>query len=945
MGMDEEFFQHPDGDALLSAAQGILPDGGSFQLVPRLDLSSVPPTLSLKAGESRFTYIRDLPAFLDALHEREPFEISKNLSFIPAWMRLSVPAQALCDILDAYVTALDSVQDPVSGRDRRDLPLPGGMLKLVLKALEPLRFLLKAGGEEQAQQGIEEAALPLFFRLGYDIRGVVLTGSYQEAARAVTEDAAYALLNQTLVTLSPTDRALMRALPHIPPQEEFTYRFSRSQTPRVFADLLPFLQRGQAVVMEESLQERLLKFSLKAKIYLDREGAGIAAKVVFQYGSFEVDPFQLDQSLPSYLLRDAAGERRVMDLLASFGFRARTGRADLQNTDLIFEFLMKGVSDLHRLGEVYLSQAFRQLTPRAPTLSAHMRMKAGRVSLALADDGQFSDEMIPLMQALSKRKKYFRYKNGAFITLDDAHEWQELADAYLQSLDSHKDTRDLPAMRAHYLAALIERDGLNVTFDEGLRQAVALDPENIQSPIPGLFEYQQRGFRWICALHILGLGGILADEMGLGKTAQMIAAVEYFARSEPARLPSLIVSPTTLLYNWQSEVERFVPGLHSVVISGSRHLREKALKEALKDPAVDLIITSYPLLRQDIALYEPVRFRFAVLDEAQNIKNFTSQTARTAKRVNAQSRLALTGTPMENNVTELWSLFDFVLPGYLFSAREFIRRYEDGRNAEELRLRIRPFLMRRLKADVMAQLPEKLSTTMYCEMGAEQRRVYQAALLKSRLWVHELLEKKGLDSSRIEVLSAITQLRQICCHPQLRLPEYTGESAKLELLMDMLPDAVRSGRRVLLFSQFTSMLKLIRPRLDQAGIPSLYLDGDTSSQERLALAERFNEGQEPVFLISLKAGGTGLNLTGADMVIHYDPWWNPTSEDQANDRAHRLGQDKVVQVVHLITRNSIEEAVVDMGHRKRRLFDRLITPGEAMPQKLSRADVLKLFEK
>jgi len=296
-------------------------------------------------------------------------------------------------------------------------------------------------------------------------------------------------------------------------------------------------------------------------------------------------------------------------------------------------------------------------------------------------------------------------------------------------------------------------------------------------------------------------------------------------------------------------------------------------------------------------------------------------------------------------VTELWSLFDFVLPGYLYSAREFIRRYEDGRHAEELRLRIRPFMMRRLKADVMAELPDKYSSTMYCEMGPDQRRIYQAALLKSRSWVNELMAKKGLDGSRIEVLSAITLMRQICCHPLLSMEDYTGESAKLELLMDVLPDALKSGRRVLLFSQFTSMLKIIRERLDQAGIPSLYLDGETSAQERMALAERFNQGQDPVFLISLKAGGTGLNLTGADMVLHYDPWWNPTAEDQANDRAHRLGQDKTVQIIHLITRNSIEEAVVEMGRRKRRLFDRLITPGEKMPQKLSQDDVLRLFEK
>lgn len=944
--MDVERLEPQMGDcqALLDAAQGVLPEGSALVLLPVLSLRDGRITLGLKAGEGRLSQVKDIPAFLDAIRTRSPYAVSKTFTFSPAWMRLQEGARDLCEVLAAFVQVMEQ-HAPLTGQDRRFLPLAGGLVKLLLKPLSGLCFLLSLDGQETLQEGIPDATLPLLFRLAYDIRGVVLYGAWQEAVQPFALGDAHAVLGGSLVKLSDADAALLRTLPLCPPGEEFVFRFSRAQTPRVFADLLPFLQRGQAVVLEEALQRRLLKYPLKTRVYLDREGDGIAARVLFAYGPQEADPFAGARNLPAYLLRDAIGERRAMDLLAQYGFRARTGRADLQDADLIFEFLMRGVAELHRVGEVYLSQAFRLLTPRAPSLTGHLRLKSGRVSLELADKGQVTDEMIPLLQALSRRKKYFRYKDGAFVTLDDAREWQALAEAYLDSLDKHQDGRDLPAMRAFYLAALMERNKLPATLDEGVREALALDPAGLESPVAGLFDYQLRGFRWICSLHLLGLGGILADEMGLGKTAQMIAAIAHFVDAEPARLPSLIVSPTTLLYNWQTELEHFAPGLVSRVIAGSKPAREKALASALSQGGCDVLITSYPLLRQDIAIYERARFRFAVLDEAQNIKNFTSQTARTARRLNAQTRLALTGTPMENNVTELWSLFDFVLPGYLGSARDFIRRYEDGRSAEELRLRIRPFLMRRLKSDVMAELPGKLSQTLYCEMGQEQRRPYQAALLKSRAWVNELLAQKGLDGSRIEVLAAITLLRQICCHPLLAIPDYAGGSAKLDLLMEVLPESLQNGRRVLLFSQFTSMLKIIRERLDTAGIPSLYLDGETPAQERVILAERFNEGHEPVFLISLKAGGTGLNLTGADMVIHYDPWWNPTAEDQANDRAHRLGQDKTVQVLHLITRRSIEEAVVDMGKRKRRLFDRLITPGEALPTKLSREDVLKLFEK
>ncbi len=435
--------------------------------------------------------------------------------------------------------------------------------------------------------------------------------------------------------------------------------------------------------------------------------------------------------------------------------------------------------------------------------------------------------------------------------------------------------------------------------------------------------------------------------MGLGKTAQMIAAILHFKQADPHRLPSLIVTPTTLMHNWISEIRRFAPELTAQVLSGGKAVREKQLKALVtgEAEAPDVLITSYPLLRQDIAAIAKMRFRFAVLDEAQHIKNMASLAARAAKRINAATRMALTGTPMENNVSELWSLFDFCLPGYLPPLRPFLQRYDEGRSAEDLRMRIRPFLMRRLKKDVMAELPDKLETTLYAQMYPDQRRVYDAALMKSRARVHELLRVKGLPSSRIEVLAAITLLRQICCHPKLALAEYRGDSAKVDLLMDLLPEALANGHRMLIFSQFTSLLKLIRPRLHRAGIPSLYLDGDTPAAERLKLAEQFNEGASPVFLVSLKAGGTGLNLTGADMVIHLDPWWNPTAEEQANDRAHRLGQDKDVQILHLITPDSIEEAVVAMGVRKRRLFDRLITPGESMPQRLSQEEILQLFEK
>ncbi|NLD83336.1 MAG: DEAD/DEAH box helicase, partial [Clostridiales bacterium] len=464
------------------------------------------------------------------------------------------------------------------------------------------------------------------------------------------------------------------------------------------------------------------------------------------------------------------------------------------------------------------------------------------------------------------------------------------------------------------------------------------------SPVTCLRPYQERGYVWLMSLHALGMGGILADDMGLGKTIQMLSALLSCVQNDPVRKPSLIVAPTSLTYNWLSEAARFTPQLTVMLLSGSQAVRAEQI-EKLKGPdAPDLVITSYPLIRRDIALMKDIPFRFAVLDEAQQIKNIQSVGAHAVKQLTADTRIALTGTPMENHAGELWSLFDFVLPGYLPRYTDFLHRWGEGSNAEDLRRRIRPFLMRRLRSDVLGELPERLESVLMAELPPEQRRVYDAALLQKRDRLDRILRDRGLSRGRAEVLSAITELRQICCHPALCLPDYDGISGKMEMLMDVLPPALAAGRRALIFSQFTSMLHLIEKRFRQEGIPYLYLDGETPAAQRVDLCRRFNEGETNVFLISLKAGGTGLNLTGADLVIHYDPWWNPTAEEQATGRAHRIGQTKKVEVIRLVVHHSIEEQVLQMSGRKRRLFDQLITPGEEMPTRLTEKDILSLFD-
>ena len=328
------------------------------------------------------------------------------------------------------------------------------------------------------------------------------------------------------------------------------------------------------------------------------------------------------------------------------------------------------------------------------------------------------------------------------------------------------------------------------------------------------------------------------------------------------------------------------------------------------------------------------------MDEAQYIKNAMSVGAGAVKQLKAKTRFALTGTPMENHPGELWSIFDFVLPGYLLSFAQFMHRFGTGEELDVLRKRIRPFLLRRLKGDVLTELPEKNEIVMMADMTEEQRRVYQASLLRLRPQVEGMLGGRN----RIEVLAAITELRQICGHPSLVLEDYAASSGKLDMLLDILPGALEAGHRALIFSQFTRMLRILQRRLEAAGVQCMYLDGETPPKRRIEMVDQFNGGTGQVFLISLKAGGSGLNLVGADTVIHFDPWWNPAAEDQATDRAHRIGQKNTVNVIRMITRGSIEEQVVRLGDRKRELFDQMITAGEAMPTQLTAEDIRALFE-
>ncbi|MGI6215845.1 MAG: DEAD/DEAH box helicase, partial [Christensenellales bacterium] len=721
-----------------------------------------------------------------------------------------------------------------------------------------------------------------------------------------------------------------------------TFNFKKSNIPRVMGELLPSIMRSAPVHFDDRLSKSVIRVPFRSKIFLDKDGTAITAKVNFQYGDINIDPFIINDGAPVLLLRDSAGEKSVMDALAESGFKVRKGHAFIDKSDEIWRFLTEGVNHLSDVSQVFFSNDFKKLNIRKPKFSAYLKTSKNSLQLEMLDDGTPVEELLPLLEAIRLRRNYFRYRDGTIISLESTENWQELAQAYLDANELSTEETQVNAYRAAYLNTLIKEKNLPVEFDKETIKRAAVRTEEISSPIDGLYTYQKRGFEWLVSLWKLNMGGILADEMGLGKTLQALAAISYVQKNSEFPKPNIVIAPTSLLFNWQSEADRFTPDLNTAVLSGSRSKRAKIIADFDKSKP-DIIITSYPIMRREAEKLSNIDFSYAVLDEAQYIKDPSSLTARSVKKINADCRIALSGTPMENNVGELWSLFDFVLPGYLPNYREFLRRYDEGKNAPDLRKRIRPFLMRRLKKDVMSELPPKIERTCFAGMESSQRRIYQAVLLQKRETMQELYDRNVLFKNGGEVLAAITELRQICCHPNLVLKNFQGESGKLNLLMDLLPSLLENGHKVLLFSQFTKMLAIIKNKLAFLGIEYMYLDGNTPSKERLEMAENFNRGSCQLFLISLRAGGTGLNLTGADTVIHFDPWWNPTTEDQAIDRAHRVGQEKAVQVLRLVTKDSIEEKVIALGESKRQLFDKLVTPGEMMPEKLSDKDILDLF--
>ncbi len=719
----------------------------------------------------------------------------------------------------------------------------------------------------------------------------------------------------------------------------------------------PLLRPHVALHIDSTLHERLIPPDLDIHLRLDYPWPNtVRGKVTFRYGKQSFNPLDNEAETPSF--RDQKKEKAFTDLLYKLHFSQNEDELLLLGEDALFDLLHDGLEKLMAYATIDIEDRLSNIRPKAakaPRMNA--AMNHGMIELNFDESLYPKEELVRILEAYRENKKFIRLSDDTF--LDIVNPVVAQLNAFMEDVGMRpdalmRDEIELPGYRAGRLMELAETGGLGVHVDESLSNlAKRLNRVNAKNtPLPAglnaeLRPYQVTGFNWFVNLSELGMGGILADDMGLGKTLQTIAFLLHRKELAP-EATSLIVVPTSLIYNWEEELTRFAPSLPYRIISGHADERRQMLAE---EPSGCLLITSYATLRRDAEYYEKMSFDTIIADEAQYIKNSYTQNAQSLKGLTARYRFALTGTPMENALADLWSIMDFCMPGYLHHWTAFknifeipIARYENSERLQRLQRLMTPFLLRRVKSDVLAELPDKIETTLYAELSGEEARIYQSQLALSQKTFLESLSGTNVNRSRIKILALLMRLRQVCCSPALFLDGFNHPSAKLRLALDVIRERLDSGHQLVLFSQFTSMLDLIAIELDELDIPYLMLTGQTRSDERMQLVNRFQNKEVPVFLISLKAGGVGLNLTAADTVIHYDPWWNQSVENQATDRTHRIGQKETVHVIRLICKNTIEEKIMALKAKKAALAEQIVGESKSFLGTLTEDDLRTLFD-
>ena len=685
---------------------------------------------------------------------------------------------------------------------------------------------------------------------------------------------------------------------------------------------------------------------LKPEFFIYEENSKIYCDVFLSYGDLKINVLNENKNTDAFIRDYKKEEQLIMKIEKTSFIKMKNRFMFIGKDEELLNILRKRESSIQSLGEVILGKGLNnRKIYNLDSINADLYGMDGYYDFSYNIGDVNGEELNNAFEAYRGNNKFYKTKSNGFIDFEDdsIRNFFSIIESLRINEDSEYGNIKLEKGNAIALYENLKNRGLRFNKVSEEIQEIENKLANINNneiALPDNFkgtlrDYQVKGFKWLKTLSEVGFGGILADEMGLGKTIQIIA----FMLSEQNK-KTFIVCPTSLIYNWKEELQKFAPSLKVLIVHGPERI---TTIDSICE--YDVILTTYGTLRIDIDYYSNIVFDYCIIDEGQNIKNASAQNTKVIKEINAKTRFALTGTPIENNLTELWSIFDFVMPGYLYSKEKFEEKFilRATDNLESLKILIRPFILRRTKKEVIKELPDKIEKKLLIEMTEPQKAIYSNYIKEVRAIM------KNNKSKKIEIFSVLTKLRQICLDPSLVVEGYSGGSRKIEVAMELIKEHIDSGGKVLLFSQFTSALDKIGEGLNKEGIKYFHLDGRTKPKDRIKRVNDFNSGQVAgVFLISLKAGGTGLNLTSANLVIHFDPWWNPAVMDQATDRAHRIGQSNIVEVIKLVAKGTIEEKIVLLQEDKKELFDNILT-GELqnsnLLSSLSKEDLMQLFDK
>ena len=886
--------------------------------------------LKMKIGivGKRKYVMKDIIKFMDSYKEEKALEFGKEFKFLPDKHKLTDydykllnEISRMCKITNEYLFEHNGYYAP--NVNKAKINLSNEWLKILLENMSG-KENVKLNSTNMTLGSLETDQF-----VSFDSKYIAIEPYY-----LLTEDGKYIATKTKIYLIAKQERELIKILY----ETALLYNGIISSETELGGNLKTLITKADLGVIE------ILEKAGESIIFIDQNkdyGDTLAIDIKIKYEREKI----IDGK--RYLLKEDIKKSSEI-------FKEITGvvqKSDFNTTiygeEDVLEFLIKTLPKLNKKYNVQIDEKLNKIKVKPILIEGSVVRNGELLEITFNADGFSEEDLRSIQLGLSSNKKYIKLSDDGIINLSDK-KLKEL-EGILAELDKGLETQEISEFTVSKLGLISPSLNMKNIGDLKIekllkivkKNKLELVPENIDAT---LRSYQKEGYDWMKKLHDSGLGGILADDMGLGKTLQAISLLTAVHSEKNGE--SIVIAPTSLTHNWLKEIKKFSPKLNAVIVEGTPNDR----KEVLSNFKNGVILTSYGSFKKDIEIYENIEFLTAILDEAQHIKNSGTLIKKAVKKIKSSSKFALTGTPIENSIFELWSIFDFVIPTYLHNKEKFKRKYgkkisQDMDNDSLINLKriIKPFILRRTKSEVLKELPKKIETNMILGMNKIQKKYYLSYLSQFKGELEEHLEGDGFNKSRIKILALLTRLRQICCTPELFIKNYTGKSAKVEALIELVEELKSSGHRVLVFSQFVKTFEIMKKQLDSKKITYFQIDGSTKAKKRLEMCDSFNGGEKDIFLISLKAGGSGLNLTGADVVIHFDPWWNPAVEVQATDRAHRIGQDKVVQVIKLITEGTIEEKIIKIQESKSKLINSMVD-SDGKIEKLTKNDILGLFE-